>query len=106
LHLVETGKLEVGGQATQKIALVAVCYHNLAVLYLSVRNLGEAFMCSQNGRRLARLSLSYTNRWIDHLEHTHKVVLSEISAKYKYIEKTFQNADHEMMFTCLLNAVN
>jgi hypothetical protein len=43
----------------------------------------QAFMCAQNARKLARLSLSYTNRWVDMFEHTQKVVLCEIAAKYK-----------------------
>ena len=31
LTMVETGQLEVGGTQPQKLCLVAVCYHNIAV---------------------------------------------------------------------------
>ena len=103
--MVEQGELEVGGSTTQMISLTAVTYHNLAILHLTLRDLGEAFMCSQNARRLARLSLNYTNRWTDQMEHTHKVVMCEIAAKLKYIDKTFQNYDQEFLFSTMLTSM-
>lgn len=107
LHMVESGQLEFGGGngSTQMIALVSVCYHNMAVLNVMKRNLGEAFMCSQNGRRLARLSLNYTNRWTETMEKTHKMVVCELVCKYKYIQKVFQNKGQEALFEALLNAM-
>lgn len=103
--MVEDGKLDVGGPTSQKVALVAVCYHNMATVYLSQRNLGEAFMCSQNARRLSRLSLAYSNRWTEQFERTHKVVLSEIAAKYKYVDRVFQDKNQEWLFSALLTAI-
>lgn len=35
-------------------------------------------MSSQNARRLARLCLSYSNRWLHSLEGTHKLALAEL----------------------------
>lgn len=36
-------------------------------------------MSSQNARRLARLCLSYSNRWLHSFEGTHKLALAELS---------------------------
>lgn len=35
-------------------------------------------MSSQNARRLARLCLSYSNRWLHSFEGTHKLALAEL----------------------------
>lgn len=110
LHMVESGDLELDSKkgatnTTQMIALVSVCYHNMAVMHVMLKNLGEAFMCSQNGRRLARLSLNYTNRWAEMMERTHKIVVCELACKYKYVEKVFQNKDQEALFEALLHAM-
>lgn len=36
-------------------------------------------MSSQNARRLARLCLSYSNRWLHSFEGTHKLALAELA---------------------------
>lgn len=36
-------------------------------------------MSSQNARRLARLCLSYSNRWLRSFEGTHKLALAELA---------------------------
>lgn len=36
-------------------------------------------MSSQNARRLARLCLSYSNRWLHSFEGTHKLALGELA---------------------------
>ncbi|CAN0344783.1 unnamed protein product, partial [Hapterophycus canaliculatus] len=45
---------------------------------LILRHAGEACMSSQNARRLARLCLSYSNRWLHSFEGTHKLALAEL----------------------------
>ncbi|KAJ1449091.1 hypothetical protein M885DRAFT_489776 [Pelagophyceae sp. CCMP2097] len=72
LFLVESGRLDVGGAAPQKLCLVAVCYHNVAVEQMLLNHLAEAAVSAQNARRLARLCLSYSNRWLHNFEQTHK----------------------------------
>lgn len=79
LKLVESGRLEVGGTAPQKLCLVAVCYHNIAVGQLHLRLISEACVSAQNARRLARLCLSYSTRFIKNFEETHRVALEELS---------------------------
>ena len=44
-----------------------------------MRHIGEACMSSQNARRLARLCLSYSNRWLRSFEGTHKLALAELA---------------------------
>ncbi|CAM9282676.1 unnamed protein product [Ascophyllum nodosum] len=79
LSMVQEGKLDVGGNSPQKLCLVAICYHNIAVEQLILRHAGEACMSSQNARRLARLCLSYSNRWLHSFEGTHKLALAELA---------------------------
>lgn len=38
-------------------------------------------MSSQNARRLARLCLSYSNRWLHSFEGTHKLALAELARR-------------------------
>ncbi|KDO34716.1 hypothetical protein SPRG_00778 [Saprolegnia parasitica CBS 223.65] len=76
LQLVESAQLEdAGGASAQKLCLVAVTYNNLALEQLHVRDIDRASTASQNARRLARLCLSYSNRWLSQLEATHKAVV-------------------------------
>lgn len=46
---------------------------------LIMRHVGDACMSSQNARRLARLCLSYSNRWLHSFEGTHKLALAELA---------------------------
>ncbi|RHY49422.1 hypothetical protein DYB30_005663, partial [Aphanomyces astaci] len=78
LALVEEAKLEEdggGGASAQKLCLVAVCYNNLALEQLHLKDVDGAATSSQNARRLARLCLSYSNRWLAQFENTHKAVI-------------------------------
>ena len=81
LMMVEDGRLESGGASAQKICLVAVTYHNIAVEQLLLSRVHEACVSSQNARRLARLSLSYSNRWLKNFEATHRMALAALSTQ-------------------------
>lgn len=81
LAMVEDHRLEAGGASAQKICLVAVCYHNIAVEQLYLRRFTEACVSSQNARRLARLSMSYSNKWLKAFESTHKSCLGALAAQ-------------------------
>lgn len=82
LHLVKTGKLDIGADGTMphKLCMIAICYHNLAVEQLLLNHAGEAAVSAQNARRLARLCLSYSNRWIHKFESTHKCATEQLAA--------------------------
>lgn len=76
LAMIEENKLEEQGEnggdgaSAQKICLAAVCYNNLAVEQLHLREFEAASVSSANAKRLARLCLSYSNRWLVQFEAT------------------------------------
>ena len=83
------------GISAQKISLVAVCYHNIAVEELHLARVSAACLASQNARRLAKLSLSYSNRWLRHFDATHEAALIALSTQKKVREalQTKKQAD-------------
>lgn len=82
LHLVRTGRLDLGADGTMphKLCMIAICYHNLAVEQLLLNHAAEAAVSAQNARRIARLCLSYSNRWIHKFEATHKCATEQLAA--------------------------
>ncbi len=98
LRMVETGQLEVGGSQPQKLCLVAVTYHNIAVEQLHLRLVSEACVSAQNARRLARLCLSYSTRFLKNFEYTHQVALEELAG----VATDKNNSETTRMFKRLL----
>ncbi|KAG7385892.1 hypothetical protein PHYPSEUDO_000954 [Phytophthora pseudosyringae] len=76
LEMIEENKLEEtsegggGGGSAQKLCLAAVCYNNLAVEQLHMRAFEAASVSSANAQRLAKLCLSYSNRWLAQFQAT------------------------------------
>ncbi|KAJ0396916.1 hypothetical protein P43SY_000975 [Pythium insidiosum] len=80
LEMIEENKLEDqspsdeaaagGGASAQKICLAAVCYNNLAVEQLHLREFEAASVSTGNAKRLAKLCLSYSNRWLAQFDAT------------------------------------
>jgi hypothetical protein len=89
--MVEDGRLESGGASAQKICLVAVTYHNIAAEQLLLSRIHEACVSSQNARRLARLSLSYSNKWLSNFEATHRMALAALSTQREVRTKSKLN---------------
>lgn len=79
LDMVEREQLEAGGAPAQKLCLVAACFHNVAVEHLFLGNVHDACVASQNARKLARLCLSYSNRWLGHMDATHQRCLGALA---------------------------
>ena len=104
LQLVEDERLEVGGTSAQKICLVAVCYHNIAVEQLILCRVAEACVSSQNARRLARLSLSYSNRWLRQFESTHQACLKALTAQ-RDVRSTLKTQEQRELFQTLSRAL-
>lgn len=73
LELVEANKLEEGVSG-QKLSLVAVCYNNLAVEQLHLRELEAAGVAAETAQRLAKICLSYSSRWLAQLDATRQCV--------------------------------
>ena len=104
LHMVEDERLESGGASAQKICLVAVCYHNIAVEQLLLSRVHEACVSSQNARRLAKLSLSYSNRWLSRFEGTHQAALNALSMSLE-VRKKLTNKSQADLFKNLTSAL-
>jgi hypothetical protein len=97
LKMVEDERLESGGPSSQKICLIAITYHNIAVEQLLLSRVMEACVSSQNARRLARLSLSYSNRWIKNFESTHRLALVALSTQ-KEVRTNLKTKDQATLF--------
>jgi len=78
LAMVETGRLAQAESTPKQLCLVAIGYHNLAVVQLKLQLPDLACKNSQNARRLARLCLSYSNRYIHVFQYTHEIAIADI----------------------------
>jgi hypothetical protein len=79
--MIEDGSLALEAATPQQLCLVAVCYHNLAVVQLKMEVAELACKSSQNARKIARLCLSYSNRWIDTFQKTHELALESFKSQ-------------------------
>ncbi|KAL7688206.1 putative tetratricopeptide-like helical domain superfamily [Plasmopara halstedii] len=76
LKMIEENKLDatsgraLNSDSAQKLCLAAVCYNNLAVEQLHMRQFEAASVSSSNAQRLAKLCLGYSNRWLQQFQAT------------------------------------
>ena len=78
LAMVEDGRLAMEVATPRQLCLVAIAYHNLAVVQLKLLVPDLAAKNSQNARKISRLCLSYSNRWMKVFEWTHEVAMEDI----------------------------
>jgi hypothetical protein len=78
--MVENGKIAFEDTNPKQLCMVAVAYHNLAVIQLKLQVPDAACKNSQNARKIARLCLSHSNRWMTIFHWTHQIALED--AKY------------------------
>jgi hypothetical protein len=83
--MVEDGRLSFEEATPKQLCLVAVAYHNLAVVQLKLQVPDLACKSSQNARRIARLCLSYSNRWMHVFQWTHDTALEDV--RFQLTEK-------------------
>lgn len=83
--MVESGRLATADATPKQLCLVAIGYHNLAVVQLKLAMPDLACKNSQNARKIARLCLSYSNRWIETFQYTHEIAITDI--KYELSSK-------------------
>lgn len=62
----------------------------------------EACLASQNARRLAKLSLSYSNRWIKYFDATHEAALIALSTQ-KHVRDLASLHEPCMRLACALH---
>jgi len=78
LAMVEEGRLAFADATPKQLCLVAISYHNLAVIQMKLLVPDLACKSSQNARKIARLCLSYSNRWIHIFQWTHEAAMEDI----------------------------
>ena len=100
----ESGKLESSTiSQAERLCMVAVCYHNIAALEIQLENFQQACIASQNARRLARLCLSFSNRWLKQFDATHRnALVAMISARE--MREVFSSAEEKEYFSSLATA--
>lgn len=95
LAMVENGRLALQEATPKQLCLVAVGYHNLAVIQLKLAMPDLACKSSQNARKIARLCLAYSNRWINIFQYTHEVAVSDM--KYELQSKSMDEISPQQM---------
>lgn len=93
LGMVEEGRISFNESEPKELCLVAIGYHNLAVVQLKLQVPDVAAKSSQNARKIARLCLSYSNRWINTFHWTHQLCLADV--KYE-LENNFKLSDEQV----------
>jgi hypothetical protein len=78
LAMVEDGRLSMEEATPRQLCLVSIAYHNLAVVQMKLLVPDLAAKNSQNARKIARLCLSFSNRWMQVFEWTHEVAMEDI----------------------------
>ena len=86
LAMVDSGRLSTVSATPKQLCIVAVAYHNLAVLQLKLGLPDLACKHSLDARKIARLCLSYSNRFIDTFQYTHEVALSDMQYDLENLE--------------------
>jgi len=100
----ESGKLESSTTSqAERLCMVAVAYHNIAALEIQLENFQQACIASQNARRLARLCLSFSNRWLKQFDATHRnALVAMISARE--MREVFSSNEERDYFESLATA--
>lgn len=78
LAMVEDGRMGLGTATPKQLCMVAIAYHNLAVVQLKLQVPDLACKSSQNARKIARLCLSFSNRWLPVFQRTHEIALEDV----------------------------
>lgn len=79
LTIIEDGKMGLNHATAKQLCLVAIAYHNLAVIQLKLQVPDLAVRSSQSARKIARLCLSYSNRWIQIFQWTHDAAVDDVN---------------------------
>jgi hypothetical protein len=78
LAMIEDGSLAMTDPTPERLCLVSLTYHNLAITQLKLLCPEDAIKNSFNAQRIARLCLSMTNRWLPMMHWTHQICLNEV----------------------------
>jgi hypothetical protein len=80
LSLIEDGTLHFTEDTatSEELCIVAVGYHNLAIVQLKMEASDLACKSILNARKIARLCLSYSNRWLANFQWTFDVCVEDV----------------------------
>jgi hypothetical protein len=86
MAMVESGRLSTVNASPKQLCLVCIAYHNLAVIQLKLNLPDLACRHILNARKIARLCLSYSNRYLDHVQSTYELALHDMQYDLETIE--------------------
>lgn len=101
--MVEDGRLSFETATPQQLCLVSVAYNNLAIVQLRLEVPDLACRSSQNARRVARLCLSHSTRWIATLQKTQEVARQDLRYLLSTTVITDRNRGHLELLQKLLD---
>ena len=78
MEFLEEGDLATLTCTPRQLCLVAIGYHNLAVVEMKLECPDFAAKNIQKARKVAQLCLSYSNRWLDAFRWTQEVVMEDV----------------------------
>ena len=84
LAMIEDGRLAFQTATPRQLCLVAVGYHNLAVVQLKMQHSDLAAKSSQNARKIARLCLSTSTRFLATFQMTHDAASKDMGFHIKH----------------------
>lgn len=78
MDYLEDGDLANLACTPRQLCLVAIGYHNLAVIEMKLECPDFAAKNIQKARKVAQLCLSYSNRWLDAFRWTQEVIMEDV----------------------------
>ena len=90
----------------QIVLLISVAYHNLCCLQLVKGQIGDACLNSQNCRRLSRLCMNVSSRYLTHFEETHIKAMNELFSVVCPRQTEKEAIVFQRLFSQLLNSTN
>ena len=82
--MLEDGRLQFHSASPTQLCQVAISYHNLAVVQIKMQASDAACKTSQNARKIARLCLSVSTRYLASFQRTHDAALSDLKYHLEY----------------------
>lgn len=95
MALVEDGSFGLESASARQLCAVAVAYHNLAAVQLKLQVSDLACKSSQNARKIARLCLSMSNRWLPIFQRTHEMALEDV--KFRLYQRQDVDEGHKKL---------
>lgn len=118
LKMVDNGSLDSFYKAKEKgpaknfdndrqvVLLISVAYHNLCCLQLVKGQIGDACLNSQSCRRLSRLCMNVSSRYLTHFEETHIKAMNELFSLVCPRQTEKEAIVFQRLFSQLLNSTN